>query len=79
MLVETHDDQEVLARVAALDIGKAELVLCPGAGAGGVATSAAGGHDVFHDDRSLQVMVDRLLDLGVSRVVDGGHLWLGAT
>ena len=35
MLEETHDDQEVLARVAALDIGKSELVCCvrvPGPG-----------------------------------------------
>jgi hypothetical protein len=28
MLVQTQDDQEIIARVAALDIGKAELVCC---------------------------------------------------
>ena len=28
MLEQTQDDQEILARVAALDIGKAELVCC---------------------------------------------------
>ena len=28
MLAETQDDQEIIARVAALDIGKAELVCC---------------------------------------------------
>ena len=30
MLAETQDDQEIIARVAALDIGKAELVLRAG-------------------------------------------------
>ena len=28
MLAETQDDQEIIARVAALDIGQAELVCC---------------------------------------------------
>ena len=28
MLEETQDEQEIIARVAALDIGKAELVCC---------------------------------------------------
>jgi transposase len=28
MLTETQDNQEIIARVAALDIGKAELVCC---------------------------------------------------
>ena len=28
MLAETQDDEEIIARVAALDIGKAELVCC---------------------------------------------------
>ena len=35
MLEETADEQEIIARVAALDIGKAELVCCvrlPGTG-----------------------------------------------
>ena len=35
MLAESVDDEEIIARVAALDIGKAELVCCvrvPGAG-----------------------------------------------
>jgi transposase len=37
MLAESHDEEQIIARVAALDIGKAELVccvLCVGAGAG---------------------------------------------
>ena len=32
MLEETHDNQEIIGRVAALDIGKAELVCCIRAG-----------------------------------------------
>jgi hypothetical protein len=35
MLAESVDEEEIIARVAALDIGKAELVCCvrvPGAG-----------------------------------------------
>ena len=35
MLTETHDREEIIQRVAALDIGKAELVCCvrvPGQG-----------------------------------------------
>jgi len=28
MLAETHDNEEIIERVAALDIGKAELVCC---------------------------------------------------
>jgi transposase len=28
MLITTHDNEEIIARVAALDIGKAELMCC---------------------------------------------------
>ena len=28
MLEETHDDEEIIERVAALDVGKAEVVCC---------------------------------------------------
>jgi len=38
MLQDTHDDEEIIERVAALDIGKAELVCCvrvPGQGGAG--------------------------------------------
>ena len=38
MLTETQDDEEIIQRVAALDIGKAELVCCvrvPGQGPSG--------------------------------------------
>ena len=48
MLEETQDDEEIIERVAALDIGKAELVCCvrvPGPGPAGPA--AAGGRDLL--------------------------------
>ena len=35
MLAESHDEEQIIARVSALDIGKAELVCCvrvPGQG-----------------------------------------------
>ena len=51
MLEETQDTEELIERVAALDIGKAELVCCvrvPGEGKPGQAP--AGGADLHHDD-----------------------------
>jgi hypothetical protein len=70
MLAETQDDQEIIARVAALDIGKAELVCCvrvpdedrPGRRLQEVQTYAT-------MTRSLLTMADRLRCLGVTRVV----------
>jgi hypothetical protein len=70
MLEQTLDEQKVIDRVAALDIGKAELVCCVR-----VPDSAGGSRRVQEVTtystmtRSLQLMADRLLDLGVSRVV----------
>ena len=49
MLAESHDEEQIIARVAALDIGKAELVCCvrvPGPGS----RTPAGGVDAFDDD-----------------------------
>jgi transposase len=70
MLAETQDDQEIIARVAALDIGKAELVCCarvpdedrPGRRLQEVATYST-------MTRSLLSLGDRLGCLGVTRVV----------
>jgi transposase len=70
MLEETHDTEEIIARVAALDIGKAELVCCvrvpspdrPGRRLQEVATYST-------MTRSLLRLADRLRELGVSRVV----------
>jgi len=70
MLEETDDEQEVIARVAALDIGKAELVCCtrlPSQTGSGRRVQEVTTHSTM--TRSLQVMADRLLDLGVTRVV----------
>ena len=70
MSEETQDEQEIIERVAALDIGKAELVCCVR-----VPDSAGGSRRVQEVEtystmtRSLQVMADRLMDLGVTRVV----------
>jgi transposase len=70
MLEETQDDQEIIARVAALDIGKAELVCCarlPDPKGGRRRVQEVTTYSTV--TRSLQVMCDRLLDLGVTRVV----------
>jgi transposase len=70
VLEETQDEQEVIARVAALDIGKAELVCCvrvPGSNGSSRRVQEVATYSTM--TRSLQVMIDRLLDLGVSRVV----------
>ena len=70
MLTETQDGEEIIARVAALDIGKAELVCCvrvpdedrPGRRLQEVETNAT-------MTRPLLSMADRLACLGVTRVV----------
>jgi transposase len=70
VLEETHDTEEIIGRVAALDIGKAELVCCvrvpsptqPGKRLQEVTTYAT-------MTRSLLVLADRLATLGVTRVV----------
>ena len=68
-LEETQDRAEVIERVAALDIGKAEVVCCvrvPG-GRPGRRAQEVSTHSTM--TRSLQVMADRLAELGVTRVV----------
>jgi len=70
MLEETQDEQEIIARVAALDIGKAELVCCvriPDPGGGSRRVQEVATYSTM--TRSLQVMADRLMDLGVTRIV----------
>ena len=70
MLEETQDREEIIERVAALDIGKAELVVCvrvpspqtPGRRAQEIATYST-------MTRSLLGLADRLRELGVTRVV----------
>jgi transposase len=70
VLAETQDSEEIIARVAALDIGKAELVCCvrvpdedrPGRRLQEVVTYST-------MTRSLLGMADHLRGLGVTRVV----------
>jgi transposase len=69
MLEEAHDDEQIIERVAALDIGKAEVVCCvrvPGPGGRGRRQEVATYSTMT---RSLQLLAERLLELGVSRVV----------
>ena len=70
MLEETQDSEEIIARVAALDIGKAELVCCvrvPSAQGSGKRLQEVRTYPTM--TRSLLVLADRLGALGVTRVV----------
>jgi transposase len=70
MLQETHDTEEVIQRVAALDIGKAELVCCvrvPDPQGSGKRLQEVRTYSTM--TRSLLVLADRLAALGVTRVV----------
>jgi transposase len=70
MLQETQDDEQIIERVAALDIGKAELVCCvrvPGEGGAGRRRQEVNTYSTM--TRSLLVMADRLRELAVTRVV----------
>ncbi len=70
MLEQTQDEQEIIERVAALDIGKAELVCCvrvPDPKGGSRRVQEVKTYSTM--TRSLQVMAERLMDLGVTRVV----------
>jgi len=70
VLEETQDEQEIIQRIAALDIGKAELVCCvrvPDPKGGSRRVQEVTTYSTM--TRSLQVMADRLMDLGVTRVV----------
>jgi transposase len=69
VLEPEHDHQEIVERVAALDIGKATLVCCTRVPGGGRTGRAQEVLTYSTMTRSLQVMADRLLELGVTRVV----------
>lgn len=70
MLIESHDEEQIIARVAALDIGKAEVVCC---------VRVPAGHDrkrrlqevSTHTTmtRALTELANHLVELGVERVV----------
>lgn len=68
MLAEAQDNDEIIARVAALDVGRAEVVCCvrvPGAGRKRLQEVAT----YSTMTRSLLSMADHLRDLSVTRVV----------
>ena len=66
MLEETHDRDQIIQRVAALDVGKAELTCCvrvPGQGGSGRRQEVRSYQTMT---RWLLVMADRLAELGVT-------------
>jgi transposase len=70
VLEETNDTEEIIKRVAALDIGKAELVCCvrvPSPDTPGKRLQEVRTYKTM--TRSLLVLADRLGELGVTRVV----------
>jgi transposase len=70
VLEETNQTEEIIARVAALDIGKKELTCCirvPGQGRRGRRLQEVKTYQTM--TRSLLVLADRLAELGVTRVV----------
>lgn len=70
MLDEAEDSEEIVARIAALDIGKAEVVCCvrvPGQTGPGRRMQEVRTYSTM--TRSLLAMSDRLARLGVTRVV----------
>ncbi|MCA1700990.1 MAG: IS110 family transposase [Actinobacteria bacterium] len=68
VLETSQDNQEIIERVAALDIGKATLTCCVRLpGDNGKRVQEVLTYSTM--TRSLQVMADRLLELGVTRVV----------
>ena len=70
MLTRAHDDEQIVERVTALDIGKAELVCCirvPDKDHPGRRLQEVGTYPTM--TRSLLVLSGRLAELGVTRVV----------
>ena len=70
MLQETQDREQIIERVAALDIGKAEVMCCvrvPHESRPGRRLQEVQAYSTM--TRSLLVMADRLAGLGVTRVV----------
>ena len=67
MLEETHDTEELIQRIAALDIGKARLVCCvrvPSPDQPGKRLQEVATYQTM--TRSLLVLADRLPQLGVT-------------
>ena len=82
MLEETQETEEIIERVAALDVGKAELTCCvrvPGQGGSGRRLQEVRTYQTM--TRWLLAMADRLAELGVTRVVmeATSDYWKGST
>ena len=70
MLEETPERDEIVERIAALDIGKAELVCCVRVPGGPGKSRRVQEVKTYRTmTRSLLVMVERLRELGVTRVI----------
>ena len=70
MLTESHDEEQIIARVAALDIGKAEVVCCvrvPARADTKKRLQEVSTHSTM--TRALTELANHLVDLGVQRVV----------
>jgi transposase len=70
VFVESSDDEQIIQRVAALDIGKAEIVCCvrlPAAAGGGRRVQEVSTHSTMVT--SLCELANRLVGLGIERVV----------
>ena len=82
MLEETHDNDQIIQRVAALDVGKAELTCCvrvPGPGTSDRRLQEVRTYQTM--TRWLLVMIERLAEVGVTRVVmeATSDYWKGAS
>ena len=70
MLRDTEEREEIIERIAALDIGKAELVCCVRVPGGPGKSRRAQEVTTYKTmTRALLRMIDRLQELGVTRVV----------
>jgi transposase len=81
MLETTEDDEQIIERIAALDIGKAEVACCvrvPDPAGSGKRLQEVATYSTM--TRSLLGMCDRLGELGVTRVVmeATSDYWRGA-
>lgn len=70
MFTPSLDDEQIIARVAALDVGKAEVVCCvrlPAPGGGKRRRQEVSTHSTM--TQSLTVLAEHLVELGIERVV----------
>ena len=70
MMTESRDEEQIIAKVAALDIGKAELVCCvrvPGKGTSTRRLQEVTTHSTM--TRALTELANHLVDLEVERVI----------